>query len=401
MAQDSPLDKPLQVGQPVRLAITPILDGKLDSEEWDVLAQSELAETFFQWEPETLYWAARTKAGQDVVFSYDANADGWLVGDDNLEFRVTFDESQPSVTIRRLSGTDPNGPKWVDANVVTESVKVMASQTNDSWEVECSYTPPGTESPQEGKRVGVRVDVINKGESTGEPFVPRVMSFVNLQFDMGMNLPSGFSWKPDFLVRSVPVDDSFKVKYGFKRTEKVDFSQVDYRAEGFAKPLMAAGTKPFPEWDKKGHIGENYATIIASNAPVGYRVLRLTLTGTDKTETVLRSSFRIAELVDFDAHLPSKLSLDPEARIIRGSVDLRSNGLKRINGLFNLKTHDSWTATRGKSTPFVIYRSRGVAKIPVELIVPKDCVGVFPLTFTVTIGDKVITKTKYIPVGQP
>ena len=127
----------------------------------------------------------------------------------------------------------------------------------------------------------------------------------------------------------------------------------------------------------------------------------MTLVGKDNEQTVLRSSFKIADLIDYDINLPKKLALDPEARIIRGSVNLRSNGLKRINGVFKFKAPEAWTATRGKESPFVIYHSRGVAKIPLEIIVPKDTVGVFPLTFTVTVGDKAITKTVYMPVGQP
>ena len=281
-----------------------------------------------------------------------------------------------------------------------DSRQVICAKAAGSWELEASFTPPSHEAPAAGKRFGLRIDPVATGASVGEPYQPRNLGFVNLQYDLGQNLPSGFSWKPDFLVRTVPVDDSFRVKFGFKRTENVEFSQVEYRAEGAAKKLMATGSKPFPQWDKKGRVGDDYATIIAKDAGVGYRVLRLTLIGKNEPPTVLRSSFKIADLIDYEVKLPKQLPLDPEARIVRGSVNLRSNGFKRINGTFQFKAPEAWTATRGKETPFVIYHSRGVAKVPIELIIPKDTVGVFPLTFTSTVGDKVITKTIYIPVGQ-
>lgn len=398
MGQD--LSKPLAITQPVRLAITPEIDGKIAEEEWDTLASDGTFTSYFQWEPENLYWAGTAPIGHDIVLSLDTKSDGWLIGDDNLEFRVSLNQGQPVLSVRRLDATEAGGPKWTNAAVINESVKLAATSSDTGWTLEAKFTPPSHEAPAVGSRLGVRVDCVPTGSDMGEPYFPRAMGFLNLQFDLGQNLPSGFSWKPEFLVRTVPVDDSFKVKFGFKRTEDVEFSQVDYRAEGYAKKLMATGSKPFPTWDKKGRIGDDYATIIARDAGVGYRVLRLTLTGKDNQSTVLRSSFKIADLIEYEVKLPKTLPLDPDARIIRGSVNLRSNGLKRISGTFHFGAPEAWTATRGKETSFVIYHSRGVAKVPIELIVPKDTVGVFPLTFTSKVGDKTITKTIYVPVGQ-
>src|SRR4051812_13139307 len=41
-----------------RLALTPKLDGKIDTEEWDPFVQSNGMDTYFQWEPGKLYLAA-------------------------------------------------------------------------------------------------------------------------------------------------------------------------------------------------------------------------------------------------------------------------------------------------------------------------------------------------------
>lgn len=391
---------PYTLAQPVRLAITPLMDGRVEEEEWDALAESGGCRSFFQWEPETLYWGARAKDGEDIVLSLDMNADGWLVGSDNLEFRVSFTGGNPTVSVRRLDASDPNGPAWVASRVLNESLKVTATQGQGEWDLEASFVPPSAKSPAIGSRYGLRIDAVTAGSSTGDPFQPRALGFVKLQMDVGQDLPSGFSWKPDFLVRSVPVDDAFKVKYHFKKTEEVGFNQVECRAEGLARGLMATGSRPFPLWDKKGTAKDEYVSAIATKAGVGYRVLRMTLGDGEGKKTVLRSSFRIADLIDFDVRLPKVLTLDPDARIVRGSVDLRSNGLKRVDGSFTVKVPEAWTVTRGKTTNFVIYHARGMSKVPIELIVPRDQVGVFPLTFTAKVGDKTIEKTTFLSVGQ-
>jgi len=392
---------PFTLSQPVRLAITPAMDGKVEEEEWDALADSGGCRAFFQWEPETLYWGARAKEGEDVVLSLDMNSDGWLVGNDNLEFRVSYAGGAPSVSVRRLDASDPNGPTWVASGVLNESVKVAAGAGTGTWDLEASFVPPSAKAPATGSRYGIRIDAVPAGAPTGEAFQPRALGFVKLQMDLGQDLPSGFSWKPDFLVRSVPVDDAFKVKYHFKKTEDVAFNQVECRAEGLAQGMMATGSRPFPVWDKKGAAKDEYVSSIATKAGVGYRVLRMTLGDGSEKKTVLRSSFRIADLIDFDVRLPKSLNLDPDARIVRGSVDLRSNGLRRVDGAFNIKVPEAWTVTRGKGTNFVIYHARGMAKVPIEIIVPRDQVGVFPLTFTAKVGDKTIEKTTFLSVGQP
>lgn len=388
------------VRQIVRLALTPKLDGSIEPEEWDLLSTNDNGETYFQWEPETLYWGAKVPDSSDAVLTLDMGSNGWLVGNDNLEFRVNFNHGEPIVNIRRLDATDPNGPKWVPANVLMESIKVSAKKADQGWILESSFIPQATMAPAPGQKLGVRCDLVPTGSDLGEPSVPRVLSFVSLQYDLGQNLPTGFSWKPDFLVRNVPVDDDFTVKYGFRRTEEIGFDHIEFRPEGSAQGTMASGQRPFPDWDKKGRTREDYKTSIAKDAGTGFRILRVSLHKEGQPETVLRSSFKISELVDFNVNLPKSLELHPDARIIRGSIDIRSNGLKSIKGVFNLSVPEEWTVTRNKQTNFTIYHSRGLAKIPVEFIIPKDTVGVFPLKYQAVIGDKTIAKTMFLPVGQ-
>ena len=85
LAQAGPeLTRPQGVTDPLRLALTPQLDGVVMDQEWDQLVQTPDGPVFFQWEPGAIYWAAKAKPGTDVVLSLDLAGDGWLVGDDNI-----------------------------------------------------------------------------------------------------------------------------------------------------------------------------------------------------------------------------------------------------------------------------------------------------------------------------
>src|SRR5690242_14981297 len=102
--------QPLEVAQPVRLQLTPNLDGKIDREEWDALGSN----TYLQWEPGRVYAAAQMPAGKALVFSIDGKGDGWLVGRDNIEYRVTVKDGHAVVTARELDATAVKEPVWRD-----------------------------------------------------------------------------------------------------------------------------------------------------------------------------------------------------------------------------------------------------------------------------------------------
>ena len=44
-----PFSKPISIAEPNRLAITPMLDGKLSAEEWDPFTSDEKVKTYLDW----------------------------------------------------------------------------------------------------------------------------------------------------------------------------------------------------------------------------------------------------------------------------------------------------------------------------------------------------------------
>src|SRR4051794_3660599 len=44
-----PFIKQMIVAEPMRIALTPKIDGKIDPEEWDALTAIDTANTYFQW----------------------------------------------------------------------------------------------------------------------------------------------------------------------------------------------------------------------------------------------------------------------------------------------------------------------------------------------------------------
>lgn len=398
VAQDAPPQQPFHmadrqtISSPFRLALTPQIDGTIAAEEWEEFTTG----TMFQWEPGTLYWAGDLPVGSDLILSMDMLADGWLVGDDNYEFRITQGAAGPSVRVRKLDATRPEGPAWMDSGVLPESMDAAQSVTGDRWSVEAEFTPILGLNVEQGQRLGVRVDVVPSTVSLDEAFLPRVMTPVTLTLDQGQALPPGVSWSPQWRVRTIAAGTQFHVRFNFEREAEVAVRSLSFRGEGLAQDGVITATHPFPSFDRRGRARVDYESLLGPRVPLGWRVLRATMHLEDGTTAVMRTSFRASDLVDFEVSFPTDLTGREDAQIVRGSVVLRSQVMGRLNGRFTVSAPAEWTVDRGMDARILIYHNRGSQRIPIQLITPRGASGVFPIVVRAHIGESVIERTVYL-----
>jgi hypothetical protein len=395
---------PVQVGQPqltsssVRLAVTPVLDGRMTSEEWDPLGESGGQPVFFQWDDNAVYWAAETDGAQDMILSLDYSGDGWLNGDDNYEIRVSVAGGIPKTAIRRLDASDKNGPQWRPGGLAPSSVMASAKPTADGYVIEASYQPPSNMKPEAGSRLGVRVDVAEPNDDLGAPFVPRSMGFLILQLDSSSGLEENESWRPRVRNRSIAREDEFGIEYEIRRDDdSVDFESFAYRAEGDLKANLAEGRQPFAPFKGKS-MKVGFKSIVAESATPGWRVVRAELTRADGSVAILRSSIRVSEFLDFDVRLPDTIKAQADAQVVKGSVTLKSQVMGQLEGMFTAEAPNEWTLSKGATDEILIYHARGTKKVNIEMIVPKNTYGVFPLKFSVKVGEKTVEHTLFLTV---
>lgn len=392
--------RPQPVVDSLRIAITPLLDGVVTEQEWDLLAESDQGPVFFQWEPGKLHWAAKPKPGNDVVLSLDLKGDGWLVGNDNLEIRTRLVGETLETTIRQLDATDRNGPQWLDPRLVPNSVVTRARGSATFWNLEGSITPVEiAPEPALDQRVGVRVDIVPTGADTGPAFMPRNLALLRLRFDKSRNLFSGLTWRPEVRSRSVARLDPLRFRINFTRDEEGPAVQtVDIVGEGYARDVVNQATVPFPQLDRRGRGFVDYASDIKPDALAGYRVLRATLLAADGRIATIRTSFRVSELVEIEPRLPRFLPYSEQAQTLRADVNLRSQALGRIEGRFDYILPETWTPRRGQSSDFLIFHSRGSSRQVIEFTIPPAVTGPFPVVLNVKIGDREVQKIHYIVI---
>lgn len=382
-----------------RLALTPRIDGTLADEEWDPLASGSVS-SYFQWEPGKLHMAGKLKVGQDLVASLDLLGNGWLIGGENIEVRIKWNGNQPEVFARRLDGTKPEGPQWVDADALKGATKVAASVAGDEWTVEVTLDDPGWGllPTKAGVTIGLRMDSIGSDQPLAEPFQPRVAGMVNLMMDRGTNLPAGFKWEPQFKGRSVVAGEDTRIRLTFNGTEALGFKRLDMRTEGLARDVTSSSGIPFPPFDRKNRSFADYATLVQPNAEPGWRILRGTLTDGSGATTLMQTSYEIASTVHFALEKPKPIMASSEPQKIRLGTIIHSNTRKRVTGVFRVTPPEGWAVDSGDNKTFVIYNARGSKRQVFEVVVPGGFRGAFPVKLTAEVGAEAVTQTVWLLV---
>lgn len=391
---------PPQVEGLVRLANSPVLDGQFGVEEWELFASDGPRGGAFQWEPGAYHWAAQVAQGQDLVLSLDQKGDGWLVGADNIEIRISPRADGPVVRIRLLDASSPGNPVWENGGVPPDQVKIAVQLGPDGVaSVEATYTPILGLEPQEGRRVALRMDTVPTGSELSEVFFPRALTSVYLQMDSSRDIPLGVSWRPTIVNRVISRQDRLKLNFSLTREEGNWTAQrTEIRAEGTARDHLRVLTEPASDFDRRKRMDLVYESTISPQAPLGWKVVRATFTDQAGQQFIIRSSIRLANLVDIEIGFPRETRVSQEAQIIRGSINLRSQFSGRLDGVLTLIAPPEWTVTKGKESKFLIYHTRGLAKIPVEFVIPRGQAGVFPMTLKATMGGETVERKFFYSV---
>ncbi|MBI1757179.1 MAG: hypothetical protein HY248_06985 [Fimbriimonas ginsengisoli] len=389
---------PNQIAETTRLAITPRLDGKIGADEWDPLTNPENVQTFFQWEPGKLYVAGKLPLGWDFVFSLDRNANGWLVGRDNLEARITLKEGKPKLQVRGLDSTDSQGPKWFDAADFEQASSVAAKADDKGWTFELALGDPGRGLlPTGPSQVGVRIDAVPASAAPSEAYLPRSMTTLKLAFDRHAGMPGKLIWRPLVIARSIVPGDQVKVRHTFNGNNDLHLHRLEMRSQGPLKDATTSLGMPFPEFDPKGRAFLDYTTSVEKGTDPGWFVQRSTLEGEDGVSSVLETCLRIAPPIDFDL-TREQIPFSDTIRTIRMSAILQSNSSRRLDGTLTFVPPTGWRVMRGSDKAFIIPHARGRVRRTFELEVPGGVTGPFQITFRAYVGSKVIEQSTWLTV---
>jgi hypothetical protein len=400
LSQNSgPLTAPFEIADPNRLALSPIIDGKIEAEEWDVLASGPNWIQYLQWEPRKLHIAAKLPLGQDLLVSIDRKANGWLVGRDNLEIRFSLKLGKPMVQVRRLNAKVKDGPSWEAANGWADAAAISANFDAEGWTFEATVEDPNTAFLAEGtdSELALRTDVVDSGATYAEPYLPRATTPIKLVKSRSTALPVGLKWAPEFVGREVMPGDGTRIRLTFNGKDDLGIRDLDLRSEGFLRGLTSELKAPFPSFDNKGRAFIDYHTRISPNASVGYRVLRGALSFADGPPAILQTSYRVPPLLDFDLPV-QKVDYETKPQTKKFPFYIKSYSLNRVEGEYKIEAPTGWKLDSNEPRNFQIYASRGRIRQVFAVTIPPGEKGTFPFLITATVGQKVIQQRVWVSV---
>jgi hypothetical protein len=275
---------------------------------------------------------------------------------------------------------------------------MAVGKEGSNWTVEGTITFPDS-VVREGRVMGVRVETMPGSGDTGPAFLPRALSYVKFGFDASEGLPTGMSWRSKTKLRQVARADGVSMR--FELSGAGDYDTAEVRCEGWGRNALTTITKQFQGFDSRGNASFEYKSDINDEGPAGWRVLRATLHNPDGSRTVLRTSFRMCELIEFDVDIPRTLKYSNEARTIKGRLDVRSTGTGRVDGQYDVATERDWFVKKGGAQRILIYQPRGRERINLEFAIPAGMVGSYPVTFTVNVGEMSFSRTIVIEIEPP
>lgn len=399
----NPFGTALNVLETERIALTPVLDGKLTEDEWDPFATSNGAQTYFQWEPEHLHAAGTLATGQELVLSLDRSGNGWLVGKDNLEVRLRFDDGKASVHARWLDATDPAGPKWIAAPEFEAAASFAWQVTGSTWNAELSVRDPGTQALPRfpGTKFGVRVDAApSSGAGGTAAFLPRAVAMVSAGTQRATNEPAGFRWLTDVPWPTLGPGSQWKARLSFRGNNELGLDKVDVRVLSAGGEDYAAVSSPFPRFDNKGRSFIDYSSPIPRGARPGYRNLVATVTDKSGQRTLCRLAFRVLPAVFFDPVLDGGVRNKETGLRLRLPIHVSNRTPEKIAGQYSVAVPAGWSIEEGGDRNITLKGFNSDARRVLILNVPAGATGSFPITFTFDAGNRKYEQVEWVAVGE-
>jgi hypothetical protein len=353
---------------------------------------------YLNWEPGKIYLAATYGAGQDLIISIDGKGDGFLVGRDNLELRIT-PGAVNTLKARVLDATNPAGPIWTDASGFVTASQVASSTTNGITTVEICLVDPGygIVPGKLGDNFAVRFDAVSPSAPPTEPFVPRVTTPVKLVDQWTEGLPANFKLNVPAKGRGAFPSDSTTVHWQFTSAPGTTMKRLDITAEGWLNDFVNSLSVPSPEFDGKGNSTVDYETKVVKGAPVGYGVLKGILNGNGWGPATAEVSFRVPPPMDLD--IPAKtVKFSETIQKLKAVVTIRSNSDRKIEGHLQVLPPAGWTVNAGSDKNFYIYDRKGAVLNGFELGIPGGVRGSFPVTLRVAAIGTITDQTFWVTI---
>lgn len=381
-----------------RIAKTPRIDGQLSSDEWAELWVNEASTAYQQWEEGTLYLAVRYPKGKAILISIDGANDGWLKGASNAEIILSTDSAPPHI---RLLDNTGQLPIWRESPLLKAGLVSALGTEGENVVAELALTavPADGLSWDNGRTLGLRVDMVDADKADRPAYEPRVLAPIRLVYDT-MELPPHVKWKVDWADRLVAPGDRLDLTFEVKNdgVELFPASGLAITGDAVSREWLSSLDARLEPLVPKATAKVEYKSSLGKATPTGVYALQLTLYTADGKRFTGQSSFTVGDSVRLVFKLPSqRVKLDKSNRF-NGEVFVEAHTQKGQSGNLVIVAPPGWRIVKGESRSFHFRRTRMRMRLPFEMEAPAGTAGVFKLKAQASLRDTAVAKEVWLEV---
>lgn len=372
---------------------TPVVDGVIETGEWDVFYTFERGgwevTTFADWDSAGLYVAARSSKPFDLLVLLDADADGWLHGEDNYEFRaVRGEEGAVALAICRYDSRGAVTPTAVPVAPHEASMVRMASGEEDSFVMEMSVPDALIRSLRltEGRKIGLCVAVRTGGNesdwtpSGGAPGI-KPCTLVTKKMAALKPLDIGFDLRDYRIARGEELSGRFHLTNTGAST--VDAQYFVIAGEGRADAYLSSQKIRLDGIPPKKHITHDVRSIIPSDMPLGSWAIGAEARSGDARLGGALVSFDVVEPFDLSLRLPER-PVPADVKDVTFSVVINNNKRSGLRGTAKITLPVGWELWRDADVREFFARGGAMTSVSFKAKPPLGAIGRIPVKFEVT-----------------
>lgn len=388
---------------------TPVINGIIESGEWDSYYQFAYGETrvttYVNWDDENLYVAMKSNSPADLLITLDANGDGWFHGPDNYELvaRHGQDSDAPTLSVSHYASQGPaskGGMPLSSTDAAAFTMKAGSGSGSYTYEVGIPRASVVGLDLQPGKKIGIKVAVgLGSQDELWIPTAPlgevqptelvKVKTGASSPLAVDIDLKNPTITPGDEIVAKITVKNKGNAEIaadtlvigGEGKTAKLLGSQL-IRLEGLAPGKSFSCT---------------FRTPVPKSAALGSGAIGVEVRGGDDRLAASMLSFDI--LPPYEARLEVGKAPSKSGEYRRIAVMVKNNTRNDLYGVAKLNLPAGWKFKWSEGTrDFQIRANEPEQAVIFRVLAPDDYTGDAPVLAEIKAGELVLTSSAVVPV---
>lgn len=390
---------------------TPVIDGAVEDGEWDAfysfITPAWEATTYADWDSKKLYFAAVSAKPIDLMITLDADADGWLHGEENYEIRITrAADGTASTAISRYdsrSATSAAAAPVSAAEAQMVVAKTSGSEGNYAIEVEIPGTLVRSLKLVPGRKIGLQLAVRTGSDENAwvpgvGPASVRECVLVDKKIAALKPLDINFDLPDSALARG----EELVGKFHLTNTggETVDVQSFIIAGEGKSGAYLSSQKVRMEGLVSRKHVGHEFRSIIPSDMPLGSWALGAEVQSRDGRLGGVLVSFDVVEPLEIELVLPEKPVM-ADVKDVTFGIIIKNNSGNSIRGTAKITLPPAWELWKNADKREFFARGESVSSVQFKARPPLGVQGEVPVKVEVTAGDMTRTAEGTFRIVNP